>query len=143
MALNIDFAATFLDAAGIAVPNAMQGRSLVPVLRGQVPADWRTSMYYRYYHDPGDHNTRAHYGVRTMTHKLIYYWKKDQWELYDLVNDPLEMNNIYGQPGQEQLTSTLRAELARLKRDVHDDDQLANDQLPDGVDGTVAMLRGK
>jgi hypothetical protein len=100
-------------------------------------------MYYRYYHDPGDHNTRAHYGVRTMTHKLIYFWKKDQWELYDLVNDPLEMNNIYGQPGQEQLTARLKAELLRLKHAVGDEDQLANEQLPDGVDGTVAMLRGK
>src|SRR6476469_9950417 len=130
MALNVDFAETFLDAAGLPVPNAMQGRSLVPVLRGHVPADWRTSMYYRYYHDPGDHNTRAHYGVRTMTHKLIYFWKKDQWELYDLVNDPLEMNNLYGQPGQEQLTATLKAELQRLKRAVGDEDQLANEQLP-------------
>ena len=63
----------------------MQGRSLLPVLRGRTPRDWRTSMYYRYYHDPGHHNTRAHYGVRTRTHKLIYFWKKDQWELYDLV----------------------------------------------------------
>jgi arylsulfatase A-like enzyme len=143
MALNVDFAETFLDAAGVPVPNGMQGRSLLPLLRGRAPADWRTSMYYRYYHDPGDHNTRAHYGVRTTTHKLIYFWKKDQWELYDLVNDPLEMNNIYGQPGQEQLTATLKTELARLKHAVKDDDQLANDQLPDGVDGTVAMLRGK
>ncbi len=74
----------------------MQGRSLVPVLRGRAPADWRTSMYYRYYHDPGDHNTRAHYGVRTQTHKLIYFWKKDQWELFDLANDPHELHNLYG-----------------------------------------------
>ena len=143
MALNIDFAETFLEAAGVAVPNAMQGRSMLGIWRGRTPADWRTSMYYRYYHDPGDHNTRAHYGVRTRTHKLIYYWKKDQWELYDLVNDPMEMNNIYGQPGQEQLTATLEAELRRLKRAVGDEDQLANAQLPNGVDGTVAMLRGK
>ena len=84
MALNVDFAPTFLDVAGVTIPTDMQGRSLVPVLRGRTPADWRTSMYYRYYHDPGDHNTRAHYGVRTRTHKLIYYWKKDQWELFDL-----------------------------------------------------------
>ena len=63
----------------------MQGRSLVPLLQRRAPgglADER--WYYRYYHDPGDHNTRAHYGVRTATHKLIYFWKKDQWELYDL-----------------------------------------------------------
>ena len=143
MALNVDFAETFLDAAGLPVPNTMQGRSLMPVLRGRVPADWRTSMYYRYYHDPGDHNTRTHYGVRTRTHKLIYFWKKDQWELYDLVNDPLEMNNIYGQPGQEKITATLKAELLRLKQAVHDEDQLANEQLPNGVDGPVAKLRGK
>ena len=100
-------------------------------------------MYYRYYHDPGDHNTRAHYGVRTKTHKLIYFWRKDQWELFDLVNDPMEMSNIYGQPGQEQLTASLKAELTRLKASVQDTDQLANDQIPNGVDGTVARLRGK
>src|SRR5437762_1016697 len=88
IALNVDFAPTFLEAAGIPVPADMQGRSLLPILRGRAPSDWRTSMYYRYYHDPGDHNTRAHYGVRTRTHKLIYFWKKDQWELFDLVDDP-------------------------------------------------------
>ena len=90
----------------------MQGRSLLPVLRGRTPADWRSSMYYRYYHDPGDHNTRAHYGVRTRTHKLIYFWKKDQWELFDLAADPLELHNLYGEPGHEQLTAGLKAELA-------------------------------
>jgi arylsulfatase A-like enzyme len=143
MALNIDFAPTFLEAAGLPVHAQMQGRSLLPVLRGRTPADWRTSMYYRYYHDPGDHNTRAHYGVRTTTHKLIYFWKKDQWELFDLVNDPLEMHNLYGQPGQESITASLKAELARVKRAMRDDDQLANEQLPNGVDGPVAKLRGK
>ena len=88
MAINPDFAPTFLDIAGLPVPADMQGRSLVPLLKGERPADWRTSWYYRYYHDPGDHNTRAHYGVRTDTHKLIYFWKKDQWEMYDLVEGP-------------------------------------------------------
>jgi arylsulfatase A-like enzyme len=141
--LNVDFAPTFLDAAGLPVPGDMQGRSLLPVLRGRAPSDWRTSMYYRYYHDPGDHNTRAHYGVRTRTHKLIYFWKKDQWELFDLVNDPYELHNLYGQPGQGELTTALKAELARLKREVRDDDQLANEQIPNGVDGPVAKLRGQ
>ncbi len=143
MALNLDFAPTFLDAAGLAAPTEMQGRSLLPLLRGKAPTDWRTSMYYRYYHDPGDHNTRGHYGVRTQTHKLIYFWTKDQWELFDLVNDPFEQHNLYGQPGQAKLTATMKAELARLKRALRDDDQLANEQLPNGVDGTVARLRGK
>ena len=64
----------------------------------KTPRNWRHAMYYRYYHDPGDHNTRAHYGVRTETHKLIYFWKKDQWECYDLVADPEEMHNIYDDP---------------------------------------------
>ena len=125
------------------MPADMQGRSLLPVLRGRTPADWRTSMYYRYYHDPGDHNTRAHYGVRTQTHKLIYFWKKDQWELFDLVNDPHELHNLYGEPGHEQLTATLKAELVRLKQSVRDDDQFANEQLPNGVGGPVAKLRGE
>ena len=143
LALNIDFAPTLLEAAGLPMSAEMQGRSLLSVLRGRAPSDWRTSMYYRYYHDPGDHNTRAHYGVRTRTHKLIYFWKKDQWELFDLVNDPHELHNLYGEPGQEALTSTLKAELARLKREVRDDDRLADEQLPNGVDGPVARLRGK
>ena len=143
MALNVDFAPTFLDAAGLPPSLDMQGRSLLPLLRRTTPANWRTSMYYRYYHDPGDHNTRAHYGVRTRTHKLIYFWKKDQWELFDLVRDPHELRNVYGRPGQEALTAMLKAELTRLKKEVRDDDQLADEQLPDGVDGPVAKLRGK
>jgi len=143
MGLNVDFAPTFLDAAGLPIHPDMQGRSLVPVLRGRTPPDWRRSMYYRYYHDPGDHNTRAHYGVRTRTHKLIYFWRKDQWELFDLVNDPAELHNLYGQPGQEDLTRTLKVELRRLKGALHDEDQLANEQLPNGVDGPAARLRGR
>jgi arylsulfatase A-like enzyme len=143
LALNIDFAPTFLEVAGLPMSAGMQGRSLLSLVRGRTPSDWRTSMYYRYYHDPGDHNTRAHYGVRTRSHKLIYFWKKDQWELFDLVNDPHELHNLYGESGQEALTATLKEELAKLKREARDDDQLANDQLPNGVDGPVARLRGK
>ncbi|MBC7842083.1 MAG: sulfatase [Gemmatimonadaceae bacterium] len=143
MALNIDFAPTFLDVAGLPPSSDMQGRSLLPLMRRRTPTTWRTSMYYRYYHDPGDHNTRVHYGVRTRTHKLIHFWKKDQWELFDLVNDPYELHNLYGQPGMAPLTASLKAELTRLKREVRDDDQLADVQLPNGVDGTVAKLRGK
>lgn len=143
MGLNLDFAETFIDAAGLRAPAEMQGQSLMPVLTGRTPATWRTSMYYRYYHDPGDHNTRRHYGVRTTTHKLIYFWQKDQWELFDLTNDPNELHNLYGQPGLGPLTAQLKAELMRLKALYKDDDQLANDQLPNGVDGTVAKLRGR
>jgi arylsulfatase A-like enzyme len=143
MALNVDFAPTFLEAAGLPVPGDMQGRSLLPILRGRVPADWRQSVYYRYYHDPGHHNTRAHYGVRTPTHKLIHYWKIDQWELFDLVNDPNELHNLYGQPGHEALTTRLKAELLRLKDALGDRDQFADEQPPPGVDGPAATLRGR
>lgn len=143
IALNIDFSPTFLDAAQLSIPGDIQGRSLLPVLRGRVPPEWRQAMYYRYYHDPGDHNTRAHYGIRTRTHKLIYFWKKDQWELFDLVSDPYELHNLYGQPGLEALIAQLKQQLAQLKRELRDDDQLANDQLPNGVDGPAAKLRGR
>ncbi len=135
MAINTDFACTFMQIAGVPVPADMQGRSLVPLLKGEQPGDWRTAYYYRYYHDPGDHNTRAHYGIRTTTHKLIYFWKKDQWECYDLVKDPLELHNIYNDPEQKQLISALKTELYRLKKEVKDDDQYANQQPPPGVDG--------
>jgi arylsulfatase A-like enzyme len=143
LALNVDFAPTFLEAAGVKAPASMQGRSLVPLLRGEAPADWRTAIYYRYYHDPGHHDTRAHYGVRTATHKLICYWKKGQWELFDLRNDPAELRNLYGRPGQEAITAELRATLARLREELRDDDRFADEQPPAGVDGTVAALRGK
>lgn len=135
MAINPDFAPTFMDIAGLPVPADMQGRSLVPWLKGQTPPDWRSSYYYRYYHDPGDHNTRAHYGVRTATHKLIYFWKKDQWELYDLTKDPDELNNICNDPSQKETVAKLKAELYRLKKEVKDNDQYAWEQPPPGVDG--------
>ena len=134
-ALNIDFAPTFMELAGVKVPSDIQGRSLAPLLRGEKPGDWRTSMYYRYYHDPGHHNTRAHYGVRTETHKLIYFWKKDQWECYDLVNDPRELRNIYSEPGYAKTVENLKKELSRLKKEVQDNDEFADQQPGGGVDG--------
>jgi arylsulfatase A-like enzyme len=126
-----------MDMAGLKVPPDMQGRSLVPLLKGKHPWTWRESMYYRYYHDPGDHDTRAHYGVRTLTHKLIYYWKKDQWELFDLVNDPQELRNIYNEPAQQRTVAKLKKELARLKKELKDNDEFADEIPPSGVDGRV------
>jgi arylsulfatase A-like enzyme len=134
IAINPDFAPTFMDMAGLSEPADMQGRSLVPLLKGQPPTDWRTSFYYRYYHDPGDHNTRAHYGVRTTDHKLIYFWKKDQWEMYDLVKDPDELHNLYSDPAQQDTVAQLKKELYRLKKEVKDDDQYAYEQPRNGVD---------
>jgi arylsulfatase A-like enzyme len=135
IAINTDFAPTFLEAAGLPVPEEMQGKSLVPLFKGEKPENWRKSFYYRYYHDPGHHNTRAHYGVRTETHKLIYYWKKDQWELFDLRSDPNELRNLYNDPAQKETVARLKQELSRLKKEVKDDDQFAIQQPTDGVDG--------
>ncbi len=143
LTLNLDFPETFLDIAGLRAPADMQGRSLVPLLRGERPADWRRSFYYRYYHDPGHHNTRAHYGVRTETHKLIYYWKTDQWEMFDLVKDPFELRNIYKDPSAAPVADSLMAELGRLKRAVKDRDEFALELPPPGVDGEPARPAAK
>jgi arylsulfatase A-like enzyme len=140
---NIDLAPTFLDLAGLPVPESMQGRSLAPLLRGERPADWRQSVYYRYYHDPGHHNTRAHCGVRTPTHKLIHYWKVGAYELYDLRTDPTEQHNLLfdeaeaRSPEVAPVFASLRAELERLKSQYGDDDRYADPATwpPGAVDG--------
>jgi arylsulfatase A-like enzyme len=141
MAINPDFAPTFMEAAGLPVPADMQGRSLVPLMKGDRPADWRTSWYYRYYHDPGDHNTHAHYGVRTETHKLIYFWKKDQWEMYDLVKDPDELHNLYNDPSQTDTAAKLKTEMYRLKKELQDTDEFADQQPSTGVDSAPIKIK--
>ncbi|VAX40713.1 Arylsulfatase [hydrothermal vent metagenome] len=115
MVMNLDFAPTLLEAAGVEVPGRMQGESLVGVLRGETPIDWRQSVYYHYYESTGSHNVAKHEGVRTATHKLIRFYETGEWELYDLVADPEEMQNIYGEAGTEELTERLKAELAYLR----------------------------
>jgi arylsulfatase A-like enzyme len=140
---NIDFAPTILDLAGLPVPESMQGRSVAPLLRGERPDDWRRSVYYRYYHDPGNHNTRAHYGVRTATHKLIHYWKKDAWELYDLATDPTEQHNLLFEgaeaksPEVANVFAELKAEIVRLQQQYGDDGRYADSETwpAGGVDG--------
>jgi arylsulfatase A-like enzyme len=129
---NIDLAPTFLDLAGLPIPGSMQGRSLVPLLHGQSPADWRTSVYYRYYHDPGHHHTAAHLGVRTATHKLIYYWKKNAYELFDLTADPCEQHNLLDRADETAKSDVatkfaeLKAEIARLQKQYQDDGRYAD-----------------
>ena len=132
--LNIDYAPTFLAAACEKIPADMQGRSLLPIISGEPPADWRTAMYYRYYHDPGHHNTRAHLGIRTATHKLIHYWKKDAWELFDLTTDPQEQHNLANDPAQAPKLAELKTQLAALKKEMKDEDQFATTQPKEGVD---------
>src|SRR6185436_11031452 len=133
--LNNDFAPTFLDLAGEKVPADMQGASLRPLLAGEKPTSWRSAMYYRYYHDPGHHNTRAHYGLRTATEKLIYYWKKDAWELFDLAADPNEQHNIAADPNETERLYRLQDELFRRKEKAGDAEQFADEVPKDDVDG--------
>ena len=121
MVQNLDFAQTCLAAAGIEAPPDMQGRSLVPLLRGESPPDWRQSIYYHYYEFPEPHRVPSHYGVRTPTHKLIWYDARREWELFDLVNDPREMRSIHADPAARATFDSLRGELARLRTEVRDD----------------------
>jgi arylsulfatase A-like enzyme len=141
LAINPDFAPTFLDLAGAAVPAEMQGRSLAPLMRGETPSDWRTSFYYRYYHDPGDHRTARHLGVRTTTHKLIWFDKLNEWEMYDLKSDPDEMHNLYAEAAHADQVTSLKKELFRLKESLGDRDQFIDAWPPGKVDGQVEKLR--
>lgn len=143
LAVNCDFAPTFLQLAGVPVPADMHGRSLTPLFTGGRPAGWRSEVYYRYYHDPGHHNTRAHYGIRTDTHKLIHYWKKDQWEMFDLTSDPDEMRNLYSDPSSQAAVGELKTRLARLKAEVGDTDQFATELPRDDVDQAPPQLKRK
>ena len=110
---NLDFAETFLDAAGVAIPAEMQGRSFVPLLRGQKPPDWRTSFYYHYYEYPGPHSVRRHYGVVTDRYKLVHFYDPEvnEWELFDLKTDPRELKNVYGQADHATVQRELGEEL--------------------------------
>jgi arylsulfatase A-like enzyme len=124
MVLNLDFAPTFLDYAGLEAPAGMQGRSIRNILRGRTPADWRKSIYYHYYEYPAVHMVKRHYGVRTDRYKLIhFYYDIDAWELYDLEKDPRELRNLYGDPSFAGLTASLKAELERLRRQYGDTDE--------------------
>jgi hypothetical protein len=91
-------------------------------------------MYYSYYHDPGDHNTAAHLGVRTETEKLIHFWKLDVWEYYDLVKDPHEQNNRINDPAAAPAIAVLKTELKRLQVELKDEGQFS-DKMPGGGGG--------
>lgn len=136
---NTDFASTFLDYAGIEIPEEMQGKSIRPLLKGEEPEDWRDAMYYHYSMYPSEHNVYPHYGIRNERYKLIYYYLKEdqpkedyhgneldsdfeEWELFDLKNDPNEMVNQYHNPDYSEIVTKLKKELYKLKAEVKDFD---------------------
>lgn len=126
LVLNIDFAPTILDIARSEPHAGIQGRSFLPLLTGRQPDDWRTSMYYRYYRSHFE--TEPHFGVRTQTHKLIYFDDIDQWEMFDLKSDPTEMHNLAEMPAHREKFQELKAELNRLQAQVGDDPANKGDQ---------------
>ena len=93
----------------------------MPLLKGEKPKDWRTSLYYHFYEYPAEHAVKRHYGVRTDRYKLIHFYNDiDVWELYGLQNDPMEMHNIYNEPGNEALIDSLKTELNKLQEQYDD-----------------------
>ncbi len=116
---NVDFAETFLDAAGADVPATMQGRSFVPLLKGEEPSDWRDSFYYHFYEGVERvHHVYKHEGVTTGRAKLINFYPLDEWELYDLEKDPHEMVSVYDRPEYAEVQKQLHAELERLRKEL-------------------------
>ncbi len=132
---NTDLAPTLLELAGVAPPAFMQGRSIVPLLKGDEVADWRQATYYRYWMNYAHHDVPAHYGIRTKEFKLIFFYglpldapgaktaeTTPGWELYDLRSDPHEMRNVVADSSYRDTFKRLRDELARIKAEVGDTD---------------------
>jgi arylsulfatase A-like enzyme len=115
MVQNIDYAPTLLEAAAIKVPDAVQGQSLVPLLTGKSPKDWRQSILYTYY-EKGIHAVPPHRGVRNKRYKLIEFYTNGEWEFYDLQKDPQEMHSEYGNPAYAAVISRMKQELKALMK---------------------------
>ncbi len=125
MVQNMDFAQTFLDAAGIEAPDDMQGESIVPLLKGEDDAWDRDAVYYHYYEYPSVHMVKRHYGVVTKEYKLAhFYYDVDEWELYDRLKDPMEMQNQYDNPEYAQVVEKLKVKLEELRVKYKDSEEL-------------------
>lgn len=122
---NLDYAETFLEMAGAAIPDDMQGRSLVPLLKGSTPDDWRQSIYYHYFEYPGAHMVAKHNGVRTRRYKLMHFYQFGEWELYDLETDPDELVNQYGNPDYRDVVQQLKSQLTDLQQHYQDDSDMS------------------
>jgi arylsulfatase A-like enzyme len=134
---NLDFAPTFLDYAGVAQPQDLQGESFRNVVSQQTD-QWRDAIYYTYYEYPSVHMVKRHYGVRTDRYKLIhFYYDIDEWELYDLEKDPSEMNNVYGQAEYADIQENLHQKLEQLRAHYGDSDEL--DQMH--IDNYLSLLK--
>jgi arylsulfatase A-like enzyme len=118
---NLDYASTFLDVAGATIPDDLQGASLVPLMKGKTPKDWRDSIYYHYYEYPSVHMVPRHNGIRTDRYKLIQFYEFGEWEFYDLENDPEELTNLYGNPEYAAIIKKMKKQLDELEAKYGDD----------------------
>lgn len=125
MVQNLDFAQTFLEAAGATVPNDMQGESLMPIFTGNLEQWNRENVYYHYYEYPAEHAVKRHYGMANKQYKLIHFYHDvDEWELYDLAKDPHEMQNVYDDPAYAEIREKLKEELKALRVKYKDSEEL-------------------
>jgi len=122
MVQNIDYAETFAEIAGAKAPDGLHGKSLVPILRGEKPSDWRKSVYYRYY-GPGE-GVAKHYGVRTERYTLAHFYETDEWELFDNEKDPQQLHSVYADPAYAKAVDDLKIELARLRQVFKETDEV-------------------
>ena len=132
---NVDFAPTFLDLAGLRIPSYMQGRSLLPLLKGSEPDNWPQIAYHRYWmHRDPDHNAYAHYGIRTQSYKLIYWYNEGydlpgtnqggqdrEWELFDCNQDPLELFNVFSDPNYQEVVAMMKTVLQKKMIEIGDE----------------------
>ena len=114
---NLDFAQTFLDIAGAKQPSDMQGLSLVSLLKGNKPKNWRSAHYYHYYEYPGWHMVHRHEGVYDGRYKLMNYYDIEEWELYDLQSDPTEMKNQFANKKYANVVKRLKSQLQSLRKE--------------------------
>ncbi|MDG2397203.1 MAG: sulfatase [Flavobacteriaceae bacterium] len=135
---NLDFAPTFLDYAGVKIPADMQGESFRKILSNE-KSEWRDAIYYTYYEYPSVHMVKRHYGIRTDRYKLIhFYYDIDQWELYDLEEDPSEMNNIYNKAKYSEIQNRMHTRLDDLREKYGDSDEM--DQM--NLDRYIEAIKG-
>ncbi len=123
--MNVDFAPTFLDLAGVSVPKDMQGVSLRPIFEndGNAPKKWRKATYYHYYEYPSWHSVKRHYGIRTDKYKLIHFYNDvDEWELYDMEKDPQELKKVINNPEYKEIVPKLKKLMVKTKKQLKDNE---------------------
>jgi arylsulfatase A-like enzyme len=119
LVMNLDIPETLLEAAHVKIPADMQGKRMLPLLDGK-DTTLRKYVYYHYFEDGGEHNVAKHVGVRSDRYKLIYFYGNNEWELYDLKNDPSELHNIYNDSSHKKIQNVLKDELQKQMKKYKD-----------------------